>query len=48
MENNMTIEKRIMISKFIEEIKRKNGLKKELEVEIKTDFKKELKQQRTY
>ena len=44
----MTIEKRIMISKFIEEIKRKNGLKKELEVEIKTDFKKELKQQRTY
>ena len=44
----MTIEKRIMISKFIEEIKRKQDLKKELEVEIKTDFKKMLKQQRTY
>lgn len=36
----MTIEKRILISRFLEEIKRKKGLQKELKVEIKTDFKK--------
>ena len=42
----MTIEKRILISKFIEEIKRKKDLKNELNVEIKTDFKKTLKQQK--
>ena len=35
----MTIEKRIMISKFIEELKRKKDLKNELKIEIKTNFK---------